>query len=365
MRQWLDAGYFKGDLPIAQNPSGPFHTLTSLFPDSSIAFHPPPVNDMMMQENQAKKQAALVKEEKAREEAKKIARAEELERLEAEKRFSEERLKKENEAAELLELQTENIKSTEQNSSSAQLKMLLGLNDELKTDDMNGIVVATATTTDVNKTTQQSISEVTQSLPQPPSQSPPLSQSTTNLSGNHRATIKNASSGASDPKPVSVPTPAPVPAPAPIQPAWGGAAAAAKGTNKKSMSEIQREEARVAARLAKQNQNYGRSSSGGWANVAASGGGGTGWSSGAVKPSRSVSAGVSVPSQVRTKSTTVKVTNSSQSNSKVSTQQQSKASVIEDFGVSGKMSSSLESWCKEQMRKLNGSDDLTLVRVII
>lgn len=360
MRQWLEAGYFKGDLPISQNPNGPFHTLTSLFPDSSIAFQPPPVTDTLMQENEGKKQAALAKEEKAREEAKKAARAEELKRIESEKKSNEESLKKQNEAAELLELQKENSKSTEQNSSSAQLKMLLGLNDESQTDDRNGIVVATATNTDANKSMQQSISDVTQ----PPTQQHPLSpaKTTTNLSGNQRATVnKAAPTGAPAPQPVSVPTPAPAPAPAPIQPAWGGAASATKSTNKKSMSEIQREEARVAARLAKQNQNLGRSSSGGWANVAASGGGGTGWSSGAVKTSRSVSSGVSVPSQVRTKSATVKTSNSSQNSSKVSTQQQTKASVIEDFGVSGKMSSSLESWCKEQMRKLNGSDDLTLV----
>ena len=38
MRQWLEAGYFKGDLPISQLPSGPFHQLSNWFPDLSTAF---------------------------------------------------------------------------------------------------------------------------------------------------------------------------------------------------------------------------------------------------------------------------------------------------------------------------------------
>jgi hypothetical protein len=38
MRQWLEAGYFKGDLPINQNPSGPFHQLCIWFPDLNSAF---------------------------------------------------------------------------------------------------------------------------------------------------------------------------------------------------------------------------------------------------------------------------------------------------------------------------------------
>ena len=41
MRQWLEAGYFKGDLPISQNPQGPFLSLSSLFPDVSVAFRAP------------------------------------------------------------------------------------------------------------------------------------------------------------------------------------------------------------------------------------------------------------------------------------------------------------------------------------
>lgn len=41
MRQWLEAGYFKGDdLPMSQNPEGSFRPLSSLFPDLTIAFKP-------------------------------------------------------------------------------------------------------------------------------------------------------------------------------------------------------------------------------------------------------------------------------------------------------------------------------------
>ena len=40
MRQWLAAGYFKGDLPISQNQNGGFRALSSLFADVSVAFKP-------------------------------------------------------------------------------------------------------------------------------------------------------------------------------------------------------------------------------------------------------------------------------------------------------------------------------------
>ena len=39
----------------------------------------------------------------------------------------------------------------------------------------------------------------------------------------------------------------------------------------------------------------------------------------------------------------------------------SAASTVDNFGESGKMSPAMEAWCKEQLRKLNGNDDLTLV----
>ena len=42
MRQWLEAGYFKGDLPISQDPKTiPFIPLINIFPDVKTAFHAP------------------------------------------------------------------------------------------------------------------------------------------------------------------------------------------------------------------------------------------------------------------------------------------------------------------------------------
>ena len=41
MRQWIDTGYFKGDLPVSQNPTGQFRALTDLFRDLSVAFQVP------------------------------------------------------------------------------------------------------------------------------------------------------------------------------------------------------------------------------------------------------------------------------------------------------------------------------------
>merc|ERR1719384_839798 len=34
---------------------------------------------------------------------------------------------------------------------------------------------------------------------------------------------------------------------------------------------------------------------------------------------------------------------------------------VEEFGANGKMSPALESWCKEQMLQIHGSEDLTLI----
>ncbi|EJK52449.1 hypothetical protein THAOC_28271, partial [Thalassiosira oceanica] len=38
MRQWLEAGYFKGDQPISQSPGGPFRALSGYFPNTGSAF---------------------------------------------------------------------------------------------------------------------------------------------------------------------------------------------------------------------------------------------------------------------------------------------------------------------------------------
>jgi hypothetical protein len=137
-------------------------------------------------------------------------------------------------------------------------------------------------------------------------------------------------------------------------PAWGGAASAAP---RKSISEIQQEEARAAARLAMERKNIPRSSSGGWANIAASKGGSTGWSSGAVK---------TTPAAVLTNPNAANARRAAQPASQPQSSAQRPRSdsdkPSDDFGAS--MPPALESWCKDQMKKLNASDDLTLVRVM-
>lgn len=175
-------------------------------------------------------------------------------------------------------------------------------------------------------------------------------------------------------QPVPAPPAETAPSPA-VTPAWGGAAVAGKsGGRKKSMSEIQQEEAIAAARLAKQQQVIPRSSSGGWANIAASGK--ASWSSTAIKPTPSVvapaaapiSTGVNVASVSSNAAANIQHQRAKQAQvgavqKQVRGQQQRTAvtSAVDDFGAGGRMTPALESWCKDQMRKLNGSEDLTLV----
>jgi PERQ amino acid-rich with GYF domain-containing protein len=150
--------------------------------------------------------------------------------------------------------------------------------------------------------------------------------------------------------------PMPEPAPSPT-PAWGSVAQT-QPANRKSMAEIQKEEARAAA-IAAMNREGTRSSSSGWANVAAARGGSTAWESGAAK---------STPAAVLTNPSGVtpavagrsgQPLQTAQGKATGGTQQAGGASAAEEFGAA--MSPSLERWCKDQMMKLNGSDDLTLV----
>ena len=137
------------------------------------------------------------------------------------------------------------------------------------------------------------------------------------------------------------------------------------------MSEIQQEEARVAARLAKQRDSLPRNSSGGWANIAASGGT-TAWSGAAVIPTPGGSTSILSSSAVvpggnvgtSMQQSRVKQQASvtiAQKQAMTQTQSSTTQKTMEEFGANGKMSPALETWCKDQMRKLSGSDDLTLV----
>jgi hypothetical protein len=137
MRQWLEAGYFKGNLPISQQNTGPFHQLSLLFPDLSVAFQ--------ARNDNAEEEARLnaEQEEKGRQETVNRAHAEARAREEAER----ERLVKQAEAAERererqeaaeRERRVKEEKATASknansgngssgNESSAQLKLMLGL----------------------------------------------------------------------------------------------------------------------------------------------------------------------------------------------------------------------------------------------
>jgi hypothetical protein len=325
MRQWLEAGYFKGDLPISQQPPGPFHALSAIFPDLSVAFRAQV--DTAAQE-EAERAAA---EERARNEA---AEEEELrlaaETVEAKAREAAEQKKAEDEA-----VAAKVASSNGGNEPSTQLKMMLGLSAE----NTDGGPIET---------------KEPEPTPEPSKQ---------------KASEKRSSKGSNKKSQQKVATEMPEPASEmpsqsatkPASAAWGGVASTKP---KKSMSEIQQEEARAAAVVAMQKESFPKQSSSGWANVAASGT--AGWSSGTLK--QSPPAGIPNPAA---SSTSRGSTQRAKTQGAVSSappapivQQQRSSSVssatpAEEFGAT--MSPALEKWCKEQMQDINGSDDLTLV----
>jgi hypothetical protein len=314
MRQWLEAGYFKGDLPISQQPRGPFHPLSSLFRDLSMAFQVP---DTTRQNDEAEAQARLqaaaqaAAEEDARrredEERQRVARAQQ-ERAEAEAAAAAaaERARQENGA----------------NDSSMQLKGMLGLSGSAPAETTRPIdePVAEKKTPKKNKKAQPKLVE-------------------------------------EDAEPEASQAPA-----KPAAPAWGGAA---KSKPKKTMAEIQQEEARAAAIHAA--QNPGRQNSSGWANVAATGKSGWGGeitNTPAVvvtKNAASIAAAGPRPVQSSVASQGIKsaAVKGAPAAAQRSTSTSSSSTPAEEFGTS--MSPALEKWCKDQMQKINGSDDLTLV----
>merc|ERR1712192_75683 len=118
---------------------------------------------------------------------------------------------------------------------------------------------------------------------------------------------------------------------------------------KKSMSEIQKEEARASAKVAKENASS--QSGGGWAGIAASGGT-TAWTGTTAKATPAIVSSGPTASTTRRTSTASKSKPSSGNSTR---------ETLEQFGADDKMTPDLENWCKQQMKKLNGSEDLTLV----
>jgi len=295
MRQWLEAGYFKGDLPISQQPSGPFVPLQALFSDLSVAFR-------VADDSAAAAEAAAEEERRAREE-------------EEERRAAEEREAQAAAGARRREKGEKKQSAAKDQNQSAQLKMMLGVNSAGGSDEKLDA----------------------------PAQEQPVETAP------RKKADKSKGSKSQQRQPSSAQQ-APAKAPA-ASPAWGGGASAAP---RKSMSEIQQEEARTAARTAMERQHNPRSSSGGWANIAASKGGSTGWQSGTVKATPAA-----VVTSSNTAGATARPTRPAQATSSQRQTSQRAEKPADDFGAS--MPPALEKWCKDQMKKLNGSDDLTLV----
>jgi hypothetical protein len=345
MRQWLEAGYFKGDLPISQNPNGPFRLLSHIFSDTSLAFVTADSTAAQeaaaaraQVEEQARREAAERAKAEAEEQARRRRQAEEKERQreleEAERRAREEERRVQADAEAAAAAKAANANG-EVNESSTQLKMLLGLG------------AASATKPDVTEV-----------------------QQVTNSPKEKRATKKNGpKSNKVSPEPTGsvVNKPAPsMSAPAPAPAAWGGAAVSQP--KKKSMSEIQKEEAQKAA-VAAMNRQTARSSSGGWANVAAARGGSSAWTGGVAKQQPAAEV-LSASPRGQPRALSLQPNSASAANAQTAVQMQQAQRSKSLTGSGGidpadafgaKMSPALEKWCKDQMKKLNGTDDLTLV----
>jgi hypothetical protein len=331
MRQWLEAGYFKGDLPISQQTNGPFVPLSALFPDLNHAFKAAQAN-AAAEEDERK---ALEEEKRRREKAEEEMRAAEARAVAEREKAEAERQAAEAEAA---AAKREATDSNGGNESSTQLKMMLGL---------SGAQDAAA---------EEEVEKPAPAAPAPKKQTAEKKAS--------KASKKAQSKAATE-----APTPAPK-APAPAKPsssAWGSAASAKP---KKSMSEIQQEEARKAALVAAQGGGAPSQPSSGWANVAA---GSQGWSSGIVKkaaagavaPAPTAAAPNLRPSQSTRKPNSAQPSSAPVNKAPPLSQQERSSSIAsastpaDEFGAT--LSPALEKWCKEQMEKLTGGDDLTLI----
>lgn len=308
MRQWLEAGYFKGDLPISQSRGGPFRALTSYFPDANNAFHPTKPYAGRDSSNVETKVREEV-EAKAREKAVGRAKVESNARTDATGHV--------------------NADSSGKSNQSSKLKMMLGLGAKLSNGGgtIGGLPVQEPVST----------SEV---VPAVKKQNKKTHQKQDQLV---------------------------VPIELPTAPAWGGVASASPSAGlKKTMSEIQSEEAREAARREKESGDSGRSG-GGWANIAASGGS-TAWGGAAVlnpPPTITVAGLGTATSTTATwnKPSVTAVIPQTATALTAKKQSSNKAAAVNDnFGANGRMSPSLELWCTEQMERLNGTVDLTLIQ---
>lgn len=322
MRQWLEAGYFKGDLPISQNPQGPFLPLSTLFPDLSVAFR------AVVKEVVEESAVNLVESN--------AASSDTLDDIQPDVSGvgTDKHLQidspREHEVVESEKEGTEEEAQNTGNQSSTQLKMILGLS----TDAPSGDDSMETATIEPNMLVESQMS----------------SPRKTQKKISEKAEPAKLETKAED-------TPSPEKAKQ-SSTAWGGAAAA---NPKKSMSEIQQEEAKAAALL--ERDNVPRQQSSGWANVAASGK--SGWSSGTLKQSTPLTSMAQNGRQVQGRGKSQQLNQPvTQSKANPGSQKQDFNSVqsstpAEEFGTT--MSAALEKWCKDQMQRISGGDDLTLV----
>jgi hypothetical protein len=333
MRQWLEAGYFKGDLPISQQSSGPFMPLSALFPDSLVAFRGV-TNSVAKEEAEASAPGTKVDKKRQQKPVEEERRPAEAVAAKAEQEADERKMAETERLASKTEITVAAAASNGGNKSSNKLKMMLGLSSSsevaLTEEPGNSVEIPAPTVSSKRQSAEKRLAKGSEKA-QPKSADrrtePAVSESTSKSSV-----------------------------------AWGGAGTAKP---KKSMSEIQQEEARAAAIIAMQRDGMPRQSSSGWANVAASGK--SGWTSGTLKQNNDAANINAVPNsrqlqaQVKTQNPTQ--VNAARESSPISQQQRSNPSSsstpAEEFGTT--MSPSLEKWCKEQMHNINGSDDLTLV----
>jgi len=355
MRQWLEAGYFKGDLPISQDPNGRFRPLSQIFTDLTMAFQTPASSSREEEAKAAaaaeeeKQRAAALKAEEAARAAAEQARLEAEAAAAAANAEAERRQQEREAAAAAAEAEAAAASAAqEQNQSSAQLKMLLGLSGE-------PVVVETDRTVPV---AEEEVQE-----PSPSEQSPEPKQTDKRQSKQSSKKSKQKAQAPATEETVAEPDSSKS---SPVStPAWGGATSSARPVMRKSMSEIQQEEARNAAILAMKKESVPRSSTGGWANVAAKGGGSTGWQGGAVKPTPT--AIVTNPARMQQQQQQKKQLAATPAGARqqaavaAASARQSNVTPADEFGAEGRMSPALETWCKEQMRRLNGTEDLTLV----
>jgi hypothetical protein len=331
MRQWLEAGYFKGDLPISQIASGPFHPLSVWFPDLNFAFMRQPINGNHRNQTIVEERSKVDAAEKDRWRREAETADQERRAAEEAQRAAQEALQRElverEAAAREAERQTYALKGdantdSDVNESSNQLKIMLGLS--------SGAHTATGVGSDKSAISKKVNEKKAKT-------------------GNKSAPQQYADEIS---RPVASPQPA-VPASASAAPAWGGASN--NKQSRKSMSEIQQEEARAAAILAAKRGSIHQPSSG-WANVAA---GSAGWSAQNPAPI----AGVHLSQIYPMPQASVAQGGGSRKVAPITQQQRStsmaSSTAGDEFGAT--IPPSLEKWSKEKILQLTGQDDLTLI----